>query len=726
MKPGDNFHSLKILRLLGVGGMASVYEVYNEGLHRTEALKILKPEYQTDEGVAARFLQEAQLSASLSHPNIVTVYSVGGGHGTPAYYTMELIQGLGFDEILTENPLLTLADVIKILTPVAIALDFSHSKGIIHRDVKPGNIIVSGWPENPQVKVVDFGIASAVSSSNEGRLTKTGMIIGTPEYMSPEQASADVLVGPASDQYSLALMAYEALTGSLPFSQSEGVSSIQILVAKTTKEIPSPVLLNRNISASAASALLKGLSRNPLDRFRNCSGFVSALQGQLPAGNTHDRLNSGSESQKVADLGSSQSGGASNTKTKQKRSPVLLTLGVMGFALVMIAGAYIASTSSRVEKSDKNVSPGTPPAVGVTSSVISVPNLAGLTEDQAFSISTENDFQNKFKSEYNDSVPKGHVIRHNPPANAQKPPGTFVTLVLSDGPEPPMSEPEVKEVFEKWKQAMTSGDASSIASLYHPEAAGNGLYPDGSRKQFNRNYYVNRDLSKLKKIGISSERFVLDGKTGIARFTQSWETDDFGDIGEKELVIRRVGKVPLIYRELMKTSRALPGYASNGRKVTVPNLPSGWQIVTDPDGRWAAGIPSYFRAEPIVRSGRLTVCAFRSGAALIRIECSRGESSDLSAIAREYDAKWRRTDPRYGTESFGRQLLAGASDGMMWRYTRTSSKVVLMNETMYLNYPGVTVSIRTAAPVGDYASYQESFDSVRSTFTVPGWRASSD
>ena len=201
---------LEIEHELGRGGMAVVYSAHDAALQRRVAVKVLLPEYAADEAMAARFLREARTVAALQHPHVVSVYGVRS-NGERSAIVMQFVEGRSLDVLLAEKPQLATPVAGLLLSQAAAGLQHAHERGIIHRDVKPANVLID---RDGRAVVSDFGIALHAGAT---RLTDTGMVVGTMAYMSPEQRSGGV-VGPAADQYALGVMAFELFAGRLPFT----------------------------------------------------------------------------------------------------------------------------------------------------------------------------------------------------------------------------------------------------------------------------------------------------------------------------------------------------------------------------------------------------------------------------------------------------------------------------------------------------------------------------
>jgi len=260
-------------RELGRGGMASVWLANDLRHDRVVALKVLDPELAGAIGVE-RFLREIRLTARIQHPNIVPVLDSGvcpgpGGESLP-WFTMTYVAGESLRQRMNRERQLPIEDAIRIAESAAAALETAHKSGVVHRDIKPENLLLSG----DHTYVADFGIAKAVLDTGTERITSTGVVIGTPAYMSPEQASNDV-VDARSDQYALATVLYEMLAGDPPFAGARA----QAVVARRLAEPARPIRpVRATVSAPVEAAVLRALERVPADRFASVSAFAAALR----------------------------------------------------------------------------------------------------------------------------------------------------------------------------------------------------------------------------------------------------------------------------------------------------------------------------------------------------------------------------------------------------------------------------------------------------------------
>ena len=260
----------QIERELGQGGMATVYLAHDLKHDRQVAIKVLRPELAAVIG-AERFLREIKTVASLQHPHVLGLIDSGELDGT-AYYVMPFVEGESLRDRLSREKQLPIPDAVRIATEVASALDYAHRHQVIHRDIKPENILL----HDGQALVADFGIALAVSTAGGSRMTETGMSLGTPHYMSPEQAMGQREIGPQSDVYALGAVTYEMLTGDPPFTGS----TAQAIVAKVMTEKPASIRRARErVPEQVEDAVLTALEKLPADRFPSAAAFAEALTG---------------------------------------------------------------------------------------------------------------------------------------------------------------------------------------------------------------------------------------------------------------------------------------------------------------------------------------------------------------------------------------------------------------------------------------------------------------
>ncbi len=256
-----------IERELGAGGMATVYLAHDIKHDRQVAVKVLKPELGAVIG-AERFLAEIKVTANLQHPNLLPLFDSGEANGL-LYYVMPYIEGETLRARIEREQQLPVHEVLRLLHLLAGALDFAHARGVIHRDLKPENILLQAG----QPVIADFGIALAVAQAGGSRITETGLSLGTPHYMSPEQAAGDRAVDARSDQYGLAALTYEMLTGEPPHT---GATS-QVVIARLMTEAPRSIRTVRpQLPLAVDSAVLRALQKAPADRFESCGEFASA------------------------------------------------------------------------------------------------------------------------------------------------------------------------------------------------------------------------------------------------------------------------------------------------------------------------------------------------------------------------------------------------------------------------------------------------------------------
>src|SRR3954453_13666282 len=434
----------RILRKLGSGGMANVYLAEDEELGRRVAIKILNDRYANDELFIERFRREAKSAAALSHPNIVSIYDRGQAEGT-YYIAMEVIEGRSLKElILTRGPL-PIGQAIAYTHEMLEALRFAHRHGIIHRDIKPHNILIG-----ERLKVTDFGIARAGAS----QMTEAGSIIGTGQDLSPQQARGAPVTA-SSDLYSAALVLYEMLTGKVPFT---GDSAIEIAMKHLNDPPKPPSKIRPEIPEELDAVVLRALAKNPEDRYQTAEEFSEDLhrvEAGLPlAPGTSEAatallagaalVGDGGSTEVLAGPAVTTPGGGPPPPTTRRPPPpygpgyydeppkkrrrwapwllVLLLLAAAG-----IAGWYVFSQIQDQLAANEPVA---------------VPNVVGLKEEAAVALIRDKGLDPEVQRAANADVEKGRVFDQNPNPGNRIQKGDRVTLLVSTGP-PKTSVPDV-------------------------------------------------------------------------------------------------------------------------------------------------------------------------------------------------------------------------------------------------------------------------------------------
>ena len=257
-----------VTRLIGVGGMAMVFQAVDMKHTRQVAIKVLRPELAQSLG-AERFLHEIQIVAQLQHPHILPLYDSGEADGL-LYFVMPYVEGETLKDKMVRERQLEFRDALHIAGQVASALNYAHDRGVLHRDIKPENVLISGG----EAIVADFGVARAVTAASDDRFTDTGLAVGTPAYMSPEQASGGAIDGRA-DIYSLGCLVYETLAGQPPFT---GPSVESVVNQHVNTPAPSVAQIRREIPPPVAKAVARALAKTPADRFATAAEFGDSLQ----------------------------------------------------------------------------------------------------------------------------------------------------------------------------------------------------------------------------------------------------------------------------------------------------------------------------------------------------------------------------------------------------------------------------------------------------------------
>ena len=385
----------EILEILGEGGMAFVYKARDTQLERFVAIKTLKPNYVNQETFVDRFKREAKTAANLNHPNIVQIFD--WGIEDEPYFVMEYIEGNTLTSIIAKNRTISLSDILFIGAQVSSGLHAAHQKGLVHRDIKPGNIMIT--PDG-KVKVTDFGIVSL--QNEESDITKTGSILGTASYISPEQAQGKP-VSIESDLYSLGTVLYELITGKAPFS---GDSPISTATKHLTEKPEKPSLFRRDLPKGVETAILKLLEKATYDRFKSAEDLRATLLQQRKA------LQSEQTRENLVDL--------TNPKVKLR-----FTLPALIISIGVVFGTIWTLTQ---------VFDGLP-VDGGAPTLIEIPDLTGSEQAQALEDLQNLGFKVGIENSADASVPAGSVIRTQPPSNTIINPDSLVTIIVSVGPE---------------------------------------------------------------------------------------------------------------------------------------------------------------------------------------------------------------------------------------------------------------------------------------------------
>ena len=408
----------EVLEKIGIGGMATVYKAKDNILKRNVAVKVLRDEFTTDEEFIKRFNTEAQAAASLTHPNIVSIYDVG--HEDNLYFiVMELIQGKTLKQIITEDGVLPWKWSINIAIQIASALEIAHKNNIVHRDIKPHNIIIT---EDGVAKVTDFGIAKAVSNST---ITAFGTTIGSVHYFSPEHARGGY-TDAKSDIYSLGVVMYEMMTGRVPFDADTPVS----IALKHMQEKPvEPIKLNPSIPYAVNKIIMKAMQKEVALRYSSATEMLKDLNAALknPDGNTvmPDQNIENSYTQRIPTI---QGGEKMNQKErkvnaffKKHKKAIMIAIIVLIVILIPVIGFYGTQAILNVGRAKD----------------VKLPNLVGKTIEEAEQELNKSKLKIEKKEEFNSEIEAGKIISQNPPfiENYTVKDNSTVEVVVSKGTE---------------------------------------------------------------------------------------------------------------------------------------------------------------------------------------------------------------------------------------------------------------------------------------------------
>lgn len=386
----------RILELLGEGGMAFVFKAKDEQLERNVAIKTLKPIYISDSNFVSRFKREAQTAANLNHPNIVQIFDWGVEENEP-YFVMEYVEGTTLSSVLAKNKRVNISDALYIGSQVSAALHEAHENNLVHRDIKPGNIMIT---PGGKIKVTDFGIVSIQDEDSD--ITKSGTILGTANYISPEQAQG-LPVSKQSDLYSLGVVLYELISGKTPFDGDTPIS----IATKHLTEKPKPIseLIN-DIPTGVEKIVLKLLNKKQINRYKSAEDLRAALNQQksyLQLNKTKENLIS-----------------LTNPRVKLR-----FTLPALAISIFLVIGSI-----NVLGNIFDNL-----PVDGGSPSLIEIPDLTGSLQAQALNDLQSIGFQVAIENSADPTIPEGFVIKTQPVANTITNPDTLVTIIVSVGPE---------------------------------------------------------------------------------------------------------------------------------------------------------------------------------------------------------------------------------------------------------------------------------------------------
>ena len=526
----------EIVEILGEGGMAFVYKAKDKQLQRNVAIKTLKPNYVNQEKFVDRFRREAQTAANLNHPNIVQIFD--WGIEDEPYFVMEYIEGNTLTSIITGNKTVGLNDILYIGSQVANGLKEAHKHGLVHRDIKPGNIMIT--PDG-KVKVTDFGIVSL--QNEESDITKTGAVLGTASYISPEQAQGKP-VSFESDLYSLGTVLYELIAGNPPFT---GDSPIATATKHLTDKPEKLSNYRKDIPKALENAILKLLEKRPSDRFKSAEDLRALLlqqRKQIQINQTQENL---------VDL--------TNPKIKFR-----FTLPALIISVALVFGTVWALS---------NVFDGLP-ADGGAPTLVEIPDLTGSEQAQALNDLQSLGFIVGIENAADSSVPAGFVITTQPPADTITNPDTLVTIIVSVGPEafpiPYVVDLEVaRGVYVIKESGFQVGQQLEINDDNIPRGfiisqnpiAGTKMSPDSTVDLVISAGPSLIEISDLSRKSIVDAIQILDTLGFEYEFIEEYSEDV--SVGLVSHTIPRAG-------ELVTIDQVIQVIVSIGLKVEVPNL----------------------------------------------------------------------------------------------------------------------------------------------------------
>lgn len=481
----------EIIEEVGRGGMAIVYLAKCLVLNRYVAIKVLRPEHREDEEFIKRFKIEAQSAGNLSHQNIVSVYDVGNENDTE-YIVMEYVEGITLKQYLSAKGVLPEKEAVDFASQICSGLEYAHKKGIVHKDIKPENILIT---KEGILKITDFGIAKAL---NQGTITTGGMAMGSVHYFSPEQARGS-FVDAKTDIYSLGVILYEMATGKRPF---DGESAISVAMQHIESEPVRPAIINPNISPSLDAVILKAMKKDTYERYQSATQMLIDLKKvSVGSGVNHDAVKKPDETTPAkrpdGDVGvrrvnhTEKKTSSKNAKNKKKNDTLSIVAGIAAAVVLIVTlaaiyvGVFRQGGANEIKAPDfvgltyeevmelknqkeykkleivspdgtkipqniegvvKEQTPKAEKSIKNTATIkltfgeaekekLPIPDVEGRTERDAIEALEKEGFIVKIDYEASEEIPEERVVRTSPAANTKAEKGSEVTIYLSSGEE---------------------------------------------------------------------------------------------------------------------------------------------------------------------------------------------------------------------------------------------------------------------------------------------------
>ena len=516
----------QIIKSIGEGGMANVYLAYDTILDRDVAVKVLRGDLSNDEKFVRRFQREALNASSLSHPNIVEVYDVGDDNGQ-YFIVMEYIEGKNLKDLIKKRGKLTVSEVVDIMSQISDGLSVAHDSYIIHRDIKPQNIMIL---ENGLVKITDFGIAMAMNAT---QLTQTNSVMGSVHYLPPEQASGKGSTL-KSDIYSMGILMYELLTGVLPY---RGDNAVEIALKHLKEPLPSIREELDDLPQSVENIILKSTAKNPKNRYNDARAMYEDLKTCLDDSRVNEEkweyqfaeldndnkkftkqvekaINVEEEDEENSDVVVKQV----TEEDVKKENKILVVLAIIFAFLVVLVSAFVLLLPKILQQKD-----------------IIVPEVAGKTVSEVVSELQEMGFEiaDETKEISDDKVAEGKVVKTNPPSGAKRTKGTVITIFVSTGDSKVTVEDYTGRNYLEVKGALESQGITVYITFEEVDD------PD----DYESGEIMRQSVEAGQKLGArdSIELFVPDIVTEYPDFTDgSWTEEDVRQFCEEYGVTLKV------------------------------------------------------------------------------------------------------------------------------------------------------------------------------------------